>query len=99
MPIMMHRTREALDQTIKAYRELVSKVKEKEKDPDSPLLINLSLALPGLETRQAFKVASAIYSNCGGSYLACPCSVVCGDAAPPTAELRFAFNYWASAKQ
>jgi hypothetical protein len=197
MPIVMHRTREALDQTIKAYRELVSKVKGE--DPDSPLLLNLSLALPeytlsvsifgrctevldwlnrdqpfpptesvadwvrdaaeaiapfgegvdtaleyvhpeslslyprrkmapqpgvsrqdgeamtsrpiesrdrsteveepGLETRQAFKVASATCSNCGGNYLACPCSVICGDAAPPTVELRFAFNYWAAAKQ
>jgi hypothetical protein len=196
MPIVMHRTRETLDQTIKAYRELVSKVKEE--DSDSPLLLNLSLALseytlsvsifgrctevldwlnrdqpfpptelvadwvrdaaeaiapfgegvdtaleyvhseslslyprrkmapqpgvsrqdgeamtsrpiesrtrsaepeaPGLETRQAFSVASATCSNCGGNYLACPCSVICGDAAPPTVELRFAFNYWATAK-
>jgi len=54
---------------------------------------------PGLEMRQAFKVASATCSNCGGNYLACPCSVICGDAAPPTAELIFAFNYWATAKQ
>jgi hypothetical protein len=197
MPVVIHRTREALDHTIEAYRELVSKVKEE--DPDSPLLMNLSLALPeytlsvsifgrctevldwlnrdqpfpstesvadwvrdaaeaiapfgegvdttleyvhpetlhlyprrkmapqpevshqdgeamtsspiksqttsaeleepGLETRQAFRVASATCSNCGGNYLTCPCSVICGDAAPPIAELRFAFNYWATAKQ
>jgi hypothetical protein len=197
MPIVIHRTREALDHTTEAYRELVSKVNEA--DPASPLLINLSLALPeytlsvsifgrctevldwlnrdrpfpstesvadwvrdtaeaiapfgegvdtaleyvhpeslnlyprrkiapqpavshqggeavasgpvesrttteelnetGLETRQAFKVVSATCSNCGGDYLTCPCSVLGGNVAPPTVELRFAFNYWAAAKQ
>ncbi len=197
MPIVIHRTREALDRTIEAYRELVSKVKEE--DPVSPLLINLSLALPeyilsvsifgrcaevsdwlnrdhpfppaesvadwvrdlaetispfgegvdtaleyvhpeslnlyprrklapqsgvsrqsgeamtsatiesrttspesdepGLETREAFKVLSATCSNCGGNYLACPCSVISEEVDPPTAELRFAFNYWATAKR
>jgi hypothetical protein len=196
MPIVMHRTREALDQTIQAYRELVSKVHEE--DPSSPMLINLSLALPeyalsvsifgrcsevldwlnrdqpfpsaesvadwvrdaaegiasfgegvdtaleyvhpenlnlyprrkmapqpaaspegneagaygsadsstatadgnetGLETRCAFKVASATCSNCGGNYLACPCSFFCGDVAFPILELGFAFNYWATAE-
>ncbi|WP_158789035.1 hypothetical protein [Granulicella sp. L46] len=194
MPIVMHRTREALDQTIQAYRELASEVKKE--DPASPLLINLSLALPeyaisvsvfgrctevldwlnrdqpfppaesvadwvreaaesiasfeegvdtaleyvhpenlnlyprrkvapqraasteggeaalsdsadsptatadgnetGLETRRAFKVASTTCSNCGDSYLTCPCSFFCGDAATPILELGFAFNYWAT---
>ncbi len=194
MPVVIHRTRETLDHTIEAYRELVSKVNEE--DPVSPLLINLSLALPeytlsvsmfgrctevldwlnrnhpfpptesvpdwvrdaaeaiapfgegvdtaleyvhpeslnlyprrkmapqpglsrqageamtshpiesgatsaeleepGLEMRQAFKVVAATCSNCGGNYLACPCSIICGDAAPPTVELIFAFNYWAT---
>ena len=197
MPIVMHRTREALDQTIQAHRDLVSKMHKE--NPTSPLLINLSLALPeytfsvsifgrctevldwlnrdqpfpptesvagwvrdaaegiasfgegvdtgleyvhpenlnlyprrkmapqpaaspqggeagavgstdsrtagadgnetGLETRRAFEVASARCSNCGGDYLTCPCSVFCGDAASPIAELGFAFNYWATAKQ
>lgn len=197
MPIVMHRTREALDQTIRAHRELVSKVHEE--DPTSPLLINLSLALPeyalsvsifgrcsevldwlnrdqpfpsaesvadwvrdaaesiasfgegvdtaleyvhpenlnlyprrkmapqpaaspqdakavpsgstdsrttgadgnetGLETRRAFKVASATCSNCGGNYLTCACSFFLGDAASPILELRFAFSYWATAMQ
>jgi hypothetical protein len=197
MPIVMHRTREALDQTIKAYRKLVSRVKEG--DPDSPLLLNLSLGLPeytlsvsifgrctevlywlnrdqpfppaesvavwvrgaaeaiapfgegvdtaleyvhteslnlyprrkmapqpavsrqdreaiasgpneslatiaevkgiALETRQAFKVASATCSNCGGDYLTCPCSAYDANAAAPKVDLRFAFNYWATAEQ
>jgi hypothetical protein len=197
MPIVIHRNREVLDQTIKAYRELVSNVREE--DPDSPLLMNLSLALPeytlsvsifgrctevldwlnrdqpfpptelvadwvrdaaeaialfgegvdtaleyvhpeslnlypqrkiapqpggfrqsgeamssaiidsgttnsesnepGLVAREAFKVLSATCSNCGGNYLTCPCSVITGDADPPTAELGFAFNYWATAKR
>jgi hypothetical protein len=196
MPIVMHRTREALDQTIQAYRELASEVNKE--DPASPLLLNLSLALPeyaisvsvfgrctevldwlnrdqpfppaesvadwvreaaesiasfgegvdtaleyvhpenlnlyprrkvapqraasteggeaalsdsadsptatadgneiGLETRRAFKVASATCSKCGGSYLTCPCSFFCGDAATPILELGFAFNYWATAE-
>lgn len=194
MPIVIHRTREALDHTTQAYRELASKVNEA--DPTSPLLINLSLALPeytlsvstfgrctevldwlnrdqpfppmesvadwvrdtaeaiasfgegvdtaleyvhpeslnlypqrkiaalpagphqidkavasgpvesritsvemnetGLETRHAFKVAAATCSNCGGDYLTCPCSILAGNVAPPTADLRFAFNYWAA---
>jgi hypothetical protein len=197
MPIVIHRTREALDHTTEAYRVLVSKVNEA--DPASPLLINLSLALReytlsvsifgrctevldwlnrdqpfpptesvadwvrdaaevvasfgegvdtalecvhpeslnlypprriaplpavphqiaeaaasdpvesrtttvemnenSLETRQAFKVASATCSNCRGNYLICPCSILTGNVAPPTADLRFAFNYWAAAKQ
>jgi hypothetical protein len=54
---------------------------------------------PDLETREAFKVLSATCSNCGGNYLTCPCSVISGDTDPPTAELRFAFSYWATAKQ
>jgi hypothetical protein len=197
MPIVIHRTREALDHTTEAYRELVAKVNEA--DPASPLLINLSLALPeytlsvsifgrctevldwlkrdqpfpptesvadwirhaaetiapfgegvdaaleyvnpeslnlyprrkivpqpavsdqggeavasspaesrtttadldeaSLDTRQAFKVISATCSNCGGDYLTCPCSFLGGNAAPPTVKLRFAFHYWAAAKQ
>lgn len=197
MPLVIHRTRETLDHTTEAYREFVSKVNEA--DPASPLLINLSLALPeytlsvsifgrctevldwlnrdqpfpptesvadwvrnsaeaiasfgegvdaaleyvlaeslnlyprrkiapplavppqivevvasdlvqsgtatvemnetGLETRRAFKVASATCSNCGGDYLTCPCSILAGNVTPPTADLRFAFNYWACAEQ
>jgi hypothetical protein len=50
----------------------------------------------GLETRQAFKVAAATCSNCGGDYLTCPCSILAGNVAPPTPDLRFAFNYWAA---
>ena len=185
MPVVIHRTREALDHTVEAYRELVSKVKEE--DHLSPLLINLSLAFaeytlsvsifgrctevldwlnrdhpfpatesvpdwvrsaaeaiasfgegvdtalefvhpeslnlyprrkmapqpgvsrqgdeamrsspiesratsteldePGWRYRQAFKVVSATCSNCGGNYITCPCSVIGGDAAPPTVKL------------
>ena len=44
MPIVMHSTREALDQTIKAYREIAAEMHKE--DPASSLLINLSLALP-----------------------------------------------------
>ncbi|WP_131999567.1 hypothetical protein [Acidipila rosea] len=197
MPVVIHRTRDALKHTTEAYRELVSKVNEV--DPASPVLINLSLALSeytlsvsifgrctevldwlnrdqpfpptesvadwvrntaeaiasfgegvdtaleyvhpeslnlyprrkiallpaiadkigepvssgpaeprttteemneiGLETRQAFKVASAKCLNCGGDYLTCPCSILSGNVPPPTADLRFAFNYWVAAKQ
>jgi hypothetical protein len=197
MPIVVHRTREALKHTTEAYRELMSKVNEV--DPASPVLINLSLALPeytlsvsifgrctevldwlnrdqpfpstesvadwvrntaeaiasfgegvdtaleyvhpeslnlyprrkiaplpaiadeigesvasgpvesrtttgemnetGLETRQAYKVASAKCSNCGEDYLTCPCSILSENVTPPTVDLRVAFNYWAAVKQ
>ena len=56
MPIVIHRTREALDQTIKAYRKLVLKVKEE--DPVSPLLLNLSFALPG------YTLSVSIFGRC-----------------------------------
>lgn len=56
MPIVMHRTRQALDQTLQAYQELVSKV---HKDaPSSPLLVNLSLALP------EYALSVSIFGRC-----------------------------------
>ena len=56
MPVVIHRTREALDHTTEAYREFVSKVNEA--DPASPLLINLSLALP------EYTLSVSIFGRC-----------------------------------